>query len=129
MKPVLVCVEDDHDLLEILTEEFRDHGHDVVVAYDGLQGYTAAIEHKPAAVIADIDLPTIDGATMVQRLRANNPDLADIPVIVVSAFADDVKARGTIDAAAYFTKPVDYDALIKTVEDLVTPAPTRLHAV
>ena len=65
----LLVVEDNRDVAKSLTSLLRLWGHDVNVAYDGLQALTAADKNHPEIVLLDLDLPGLDGLAVARRLR------------------------------------------------------------
>jgi two-component system, cell cycle response regulator DivK len=111
MKTVLVVedVELNRDLLgQILEEEYG-----VAFATDGAEGLKKAAELRPDLILMDLSLPVIDGWEATRRLKAD-PELARIPVIVVTAHAmagQEEKARAS-GADDFLSKPVDEEVLL-----------------
>src|SRR5262249_2353065 len=80
-------------------------GFTVVTAADGIDGLARARESHPAAITLDVLMPGVDGWTVLAALKGD-PDLADIPVILVTIM--DEKQRGyALGAGEYMVKPVD----------------------
>lgn len=109
----IVVVEDEADLREILVDELEEMGHDIVQADDGEKGLTVILDQDPDLILADINMPKLNGRELRQRLLKDHPRHASIPFVFMSAFADpqDVSEGMNIGAAHYFTKPLDYDEL------------------
>lgn len=109
----ILCVEDEPDLREMISDELREAGYDVIEAEDGAIALKLAVRHGPDLIVSDITMPNMDGFEMLREIRENHPGLADVPVIFLSALTsrthvlDGVK-RGADD---YLTKPVDFEML------------------
>ncbi len=115
-KRVLV-VDDDRVIQQLLEVNLELEGYEVVAtAADGKEALEKIGELKPDLVILDIMMPKMDGLEVCRRLRAD-PDLADIPVILLSARAQDMDIREGLDigASAYLTKPFDPVELLEVV--------------
>jgi signal transduction histidine kinase len=124
--PVLV-VEDNPDarryVAEALVAEFR-----VETASDGREGIEKAEALRPDAVVTDLMMPGVPGETLVRELRGR-PALADIPIIVLTARADQRQRNALLreGASDYVTKPFDPDELRARVRNVV--AVKRARAV
>ena len=79
--PVLV-VDDDDDVLASLERGLRLSGFDVSTAKDGAEALRSATETRPDAIVLDINMPVLDGVSVVTALRAMDND---VPVCVLSA--------------------------------------------
>ncbi len=82
MTKVLV-VEDDKFLREMISRKLDKEGYEVVQAVDGEMGERKIKEEKPDLVLLDLILPGIDGFDVLERTK-KDPDVADIPVIILS---------------------------------------------
>ncbi|HWM86329.1 MAG TPA: HAMP domain-containing protein [Kofleriaceae bacterium] len=106
---VLLVIEDDVKFAEILMGMARESGFKVVVATRGDTGLALANELRPQAITLDIQLPVMDGFTVLDRLK-RNPRTRHIPVHVISVL--DREERGCcVKAFAYLEKPVTKEAL------------------
>jgi len=114
----IVVVEDEADLREILVEELVDMGHEIAIACNGEEGLTVILDETPDLILADINMPKLDGRELRKLLVSDHPQHAAIPFCFMSAFADkqDVKDGLSTGATHYFTKPIDYGVL----EDWIT---------
>jgi CheY-like chemotaxis protein len=88
----------------------------VETAATGVDGLRRARQLRPAAIILDILLPDIDGWTVLAALK-NEPELADIPVVIVSIL-DEQRSGIALGATAYLTKPIDRERLVAIVSRL-----------
>ena len=119
-KRVLV-VDDDRVIQQLLEVNLELEGYEVVAtAADGKEALDKIAELKPDLVILDIMMPKMDGLEVCRRLRAD-PELAKIPVILLSARAQDMDIREGLEigASAYLTKPFDPVELLEVVGRLV----------
>lgn len=113
---VILIVEDDTNFARVLAGEARGKGFKVLAAPTGEEGIELATKHKPAAIILDINLPGIDGWTVLDQLK-QNPDTRHIPVHMMSAYEETIDAfrKGAI---GYLTKPAQPEALEKAFDKL-----------
>jgi len=75
----IVVVEDEADLREILVEELADMGHEIAIACDGEEGLAVILEHTPDLILADINMPKLNGRELRLALVSDHPDHATIP--------------------------------------------------
>jgi CheY-like chemotaxis protein len=94
-------------------------GHRVLVATTGADALDLAAVERPGLILLDVVLPDIDGMTVLGRLKAD-PDLAAIPVLVLSMLPDDGTGR-RLGAVGYLAKPVAEAVLLERVADVVRP--------
>lgn len=89
-------------------------------AMTGAEGIALAAAHRPDLVMVDLHLPDVDGAEVVQRLRAD-PATRSLRVAVVSADATPGRVEQLLAGGAdlYFTKPLDVGELLATIDDMV----------
>ena len=111
----ILIVDDHQDMRETLAEVLECAGYTVATAANGLDALNYLHAHDcPAVILLDLLMPVMDGREFRTR-QQQDPDLAGIPVIVVSG-ADAIEQRtGSLAAAAYFTKPVDVPSLMRTI--------------
>jgi len=118
--PERILVVEDNEQNRILIRQVLAHqGYEVLEAVDGLMGLAMARQHMPALILLDIQMPVMNGFTVIHELR-NDPEIKKIKVIAVSSFAmkgDREKAlRAGFDD--YVTKPIDtrtFPELVKQV--------------
>jgi signal transduction histidine kinase/DNA-binding response OmpR family regulator len=115
--PGVLVIEDDPSALRLLREYLEPVGYRVRAASDGAQGLALAREHRPAAIVLDVLLPTIDGWEVLRRLK-DDPDLRDIPVIVVTVI-DEREVGLALGAVDYLVKPVGRSALIDCLRRII----------
>ncbi|HEY1416406.1 MAG TPA: response regulator, partial [Myxococcaceae bacterium] len=115
-RPRLLVVDDNLELLSLLTHLFEDAGYDVVSASKGKQALDVARGNAPALAVLDVLLPDIMGYHLADQLRKEFPQL---PVIFVTGVfkggkhAADAKAKH--GAVAWFEKPFEARKLLEAV--------------
>ncbi len=119
-----LVVEDDAAISDTLAEVLRVLGYEPSCCANGRD----ALERlrrgpRPDVILLDLRLPVMDGWEFRVEQR-KDPDLASIPVVVLSA--DGAPKAAAIDADAYLTKPVDFDRLAGTVERVVLAHENRV---
>jgi CheY-like chemotaxis protein len=126
----ILCVEDETGLREDLVEALEDEGYEVAAASNGVEGLQMLVRFMPDLIISDCLMPVMTGAEMLQKIRREYPDFADIPVVFLSAHArkEEIEAGMEVGADAYMSKPVDYDELLVTIARILengapSPAP------
>jgi two-component system, sensor histidine kinase len=108
----VLVVDDNRDGADSMALLLRLHGHDVRVAYDGLEGVNAALSQAPEVVLCDIGLPGLDGFGVAKALR-KDPKTARASLIAITAYGSEQTKRLCQEAGfdRYFTKPVDFTVL------------------
>ena len=121
-KPKILVVEDNADEAQMVKMILEPHGYDVTVAANGQEGLEKAEAEKPDLIVLDVMMPILDGFGMCTKLR-DDPEFEDVPVILLTAVAEHIRdtkypISGVLRAEAeeYLEKPVDPEALVKTVE-------------
>ncbi|WP_327049102.1 response regulator transcription factor [Microbispora sp. NBC_01189] len=118
-KPVRVLVVDDEpDLLGVLTTVLRDEGWDVVDAGDGQEALSTAREFQPDAVLLDIMLPDISGIEVLRRLRAESPRVLVLFLTAMDAAEDRMTAMAA-GADGYMTKPFSIEEVLVRLRRLL----------
>src|SRR6202047_5206595 len=121
--PHLLLVDDDEDILSLLTSFFRKHSHGVSVAENGAEMF-AALEKQPIdLVILDVMLREEDGFDLCRRLRAQS----QVPVIMLTAVADHTDRVVGLEMGAddYLTKPFDQRELLARVRAILRRSADR----
>ncbi len=117
----LLIVEDDPDILKLLQTTLTFKGYRVITARNGREGLDIIRADRPAIVVADIMMPKLDGFGLVHRLRLDR-DTCDIPVVFITATyvaPEDKEFALDIGVTRFLQKPVDLDAFLKTIAELL----------
>ncbi|MEG4625066.1 HAMP domain-containing protein [Microcoleus sp. w1-18aA5] len=113
---VLLIVEDDVNFARILLDMAQEQGFKGLVALRSDIGLAMAREFKPTAIMLDLNLPVMDGWTVLDRLK-HDPSTRHIPVHIVSV--EEGRQRSLqLGAIAYLQKPVSREALSKALTDI-----------
>ena len=111
----VLVVDDDRTVRETLADFFDTLGYSARTAATASEGRQAAATHAPDVVLADLRLPDASGLTLLEALRADDPELG---VIVLTGHADVATAVRAMQQGAldFLEKPVDLDALHAAVQ-------------
>ncbi len=115
---VILCIDDDRDILNLLDKILAGAGYTVIKAGNGRQGLVEARSRQPDLILLDVMMPEIDGFIVCSQLQAN-PDTAYIPVVFLSALVDEADRAKAFAAGAadYLAKPVQKESLLTKVEE------------
>jgi two-component system cell cycle response regulator DivK len=116
----ILVVEDNLQNLRLARLVLERERHTVLEAMDGESGLLLAREARPDLVLMDVQMPGMDGLTVVRMLRAD-PATAGLKVLALTALAMMGDAEGVLAAGcdAYLAKPFQYRELIDTVKRLL----------
>lgn len=117
MKLVLV-VEDEYGNAEVLQLLLESAGYRVATASNGKTAMDLLQGEKPALILSDFMMPTMNGGELGEALR-RQPSLAHIPFIFMSATSEEVVRESFRDYDAFLPKPFDVDTLLRLVARLV----------
>src|SRR5437868_15185729 len=108
----ILVVDDEPANLKLLTVLLSSHGYQVHEATTGEEALEMVAKIRPRLVLADIQLPGMDGLEMTRRLKSN-PETKDTVVVAVTAFAMKGDEQKALDAGCdgYITKPIDVTSL------------------
>jgi DNA-binding response OmpR family regulator len=122
--PMVLCVDDDADVLDFLKEQFSDRGFSVLAATNGLDACVQLARWHPHAVILDLLMPRLGGLGALARIRALAPYT---PVVIMSGVPDmlDVVLRSGFEITAAFLKPVDPGRIATAVMHAQASSPAR----
>ncbi|MBX3448113.1 MAG: response regulator [Planctomycetaceae bacterium] len=121
-----ILVIEDNPVNQDLIQRFLElHGHEVLVASDGLEGLHRARADRDFidVVLMDLSIPEIDGWEVARRLK-DDPLTASLPLIAVTAHAMIGDREKALEAGCdeYATKPIDFPSLFSKIESLLTKA-------
>jgi two-component system chemotaxis response regulator CheY len=119
----MLVVDDSAVIRKILRSQLLHLGYnEVFEARDGGEALFQLQDKKPDLVFLDIHMPDLDGRTFMKEMRSN-PELADIPVIVVTADSSPGQTEVMVNLGAryYLTKPFSADKLRTAIEKATRP--------
>jgi two-component system, cell cycle response regulator DivK len=116
----ILVVEDNPKNLKLVRDVLTYSGYEVIEATSGEDGVRLAGEASPDLILMDLQLPGIDGAEALRRIRASevNPD---VPVVAVTAFAMHEDRERAFEAGfvGYVEKPISVRGLPQQVRDFL----------
>lgn len=120
MSASILAVDDSASLRQAIKIALSGEGYAVTEAEHGQAGLTRADEGDFALIITDLNMPVMDGLTMIRALRAN-PRHAGVPIIFLTTESDaDVKAQArAAGATGWLTKPFNPDQLVTVVKKVL----------
>ena len=116
--PKTVLIVEDNELNMKLFHDLLDaHGYQILEARTGPEALELAEEHRPDLILMDIQLPEVSGLEVTKKIK-ENPNLSEIPVIAVTAFAmkgdeERIRAGGCED---YIAKPISVVSFLEKVK-------------
>ncbi len=118
MKNKVLFVEDEADLLLIVSDTLRKVGYDVVAATDGAEGLKLFRTIDVDIVVADVMMPRMDGFTMAKEIRKLSPT---VPLLFLTAKSavDDIEEGFELGANDYIRKPFELRELIVRIKSLL----------
>ena len=127
MSVSIMVVDDEPDVAELFRQRFRREVrqgqyvmHFAASAEEALGKLDDGVRPELIVVLSDINMPGMDGLALLQEVKRRN---AGLPVIMVTAYGDDERRRTATGygAAAFVTKPVDFDVLKQQLLELAGP--------
>ncbi len=119
-RPIVLVVDDELDLVEMITLNLERNGFAVLAATDGRRALELAQKHRPALILLDVMLPGMEGTEVARRLRAERAT-DQIPIIMLTARTEetDVVVGLTLGADDYVTKPFSMKVLMARVKAML----------
>ena len=113
----ILVVDDEPDIAEMFRQRFRREArqgayvlHFAFSAAQALERLAGDIEPELIVILSDINMPGMDGLSLLREIKTRRPDL---PVMMVTAYGDEERRRQATEAGAlqFLSKPVDFDML------------------
>lgn len=119
MKPILI-IEDEKDIVDLITYHLRQNGFPVIFALDGPSGLEKAQKENPALIILDLMLPSMDGKDICRALKSNSSTKA-IPILMLTAKTEEVDRVVGFELGAddYVTKPFSPKELVLRIKAIL----------
>ena len=128
MSVSILVVDDEPDVADLFRQRFRREAragtyvmHFAASGEEALAKLDDGIRPELIGILSDINMPGMDGLTLLRKIKERHPDL---PVMMVTAYGDDERRRRANDlgASEFLTKPVDFDRLKEQLRLLPTAA-------
>jgi excisionase family DNA binding protein len=119
----ILIVDDDRELNEmlknILSKKFDEH--EFFQAFDGFEAGRLIGEVRPSVILLDIDLPGINGHELCRKIKSDS-QLGSPVIIAISGLDEETDGVRIISegADAFFSKPIDFEKLSNTLQDLIS---------
>jgi len=112
----ILVVEDDQDIMRILTHALTGAGFKVIPAYGGEDAIRKAVLHKPDLVLTDLAMPKVSGVEVIDAIKSD-PATQHIPVVAVTAHVWDsiAQAAGQVGCDGYISKPFSTKQIVQEV--------------
>jgi PAS domain S-box-containing protein len=122
-KPIVLIVDDHPSAIESMVSVLTGEGYQLMSASGGAEALRLTEEVRPDLLLLDVMMPDMDGLTVCRAIRAN-PELAELPVVMVTALDDRESRLAALDAGAddFLSKPVDRAEVrlrVRTATDLL----------
>jgi CheY-like chemotaxis protein len=126
--PIKILIADDEEVvLEIMSRKIASHGYEVITARDGQEAWDKIVSSLPDIIILDLNMPKMDGWSVLTLLRQNPPTKRWLPVIIVSAQNEVESFKKSMDLQAdhYLAKPCQIEAVLKAIRLMLSLVPQR----
>jgi two-component system, cell cycle response regulator DivK len=117
LRGLILVVEDDPDIMRILTHTLTGAGHQVIPAYGGEDAIRKIKLHKFDLVLTDLAMPKVSGVEVIATIK-EDPETQHIPVLAVTAHVWDgiALSAGNAGCDGYISKPFNTKKLLQEVE-------------
>jgi DNA-binding NtrC family response regulator len=114
-RTTVLVIDDDPAMLDLTKYQLYSHGYEVATAATGEQGLKMLEDHRPELALTDLQLPDIDGITLVRKLKEVSPDTE---IIMITGYGSTDRAIEATKAGAFYfiEKPVEFEELFTLVE-------------
>ena len=122
MRAKILVVEDDPDIMRILTHALSAVGHQVIPAYGGEDALRKIKAQKFDLVLTDLAMPNVSGVQVIETIK-KDPETRHIPVVAVTAHIWDgiAQSAGQVGCDGYISKPFSAKQLVQEVEKHLKP--------
>jgi len=124
----ILLIDDDPDVHTLVKKILEPKSYDVVCAYDGDEGLRKVVEERPDLIILDVIMPGKHGFEVCRELKTDEKYhfFSNIPVLMLTVYPEErekmhlsMREGMMMEAEDYLQKPVDPQALVNRVEDLL----------
>jgi signal transduction histidine kinase/ActR/RegA family two-component response regulator len=115
----VLVVDDNADLVEMLSMVVEAAGHDVRKAFDGRSGISAALEYQPDLILLDVGMPDMNGTEVAKELRRHQ-EVAGARIVALTGWGQAEDRQRTADAGFddHLTKPADPERIQQILEEV-----------
>jgi signal transduction histidine kinase/CheY-like chemotaxis protein len=117
--PLVLIVDDDRDVVAVLSETLRKRGFAVAAAYDGAEALAVIEQRHPHLVLLDLRMPKVDGYEVIKRVKSH-PEWGAIPIVVMTGYPIDRSRTDLLDlTVGHFHKPMSPEDIAAKVESML----------
>ena len=120
---VILVADDNDDTRTMFATALKARGYRVVEAGDGEEAINVTMRENPGLLLLDLELPRLDGLSVLRRLR-NELKMIELPVVVVTGYEEHFETAVAGGCDDYLLKPIDFDRL-NTLLDYYLPIEVR----
>lgn len=115
---VILCVDDEVDILELFRDEFLELGFKVLEASNGVEAFEVFKSNKIDCVVSDIRMPGGDGVSFVRNVKDEG---SEVPIFLVTGFSDySAEDLSGLGVNAVIFKPFDLEEVVEMVKNTVS---------
>ena len=116
----ILAVDDSNSMRKLLASTLTEAGHKVTQASDGVEGLALAMKSSFDLVISDINMPNMDGITLLKKLRGL-PAFRVVPILILTTEMDPERKKQAKDAGAtgWLVKPFSPEQILATIRKVV----------
>ena len=121
-KPKILVVDDEQNIVDLISIVLRGEGYDVETALNGLEALKKLQKNLPALVILDVNMPQLDGWSVLSSIRATEETRA-LPVLMCTNkdLVSDVERAEVLGATGYIPKPFEIERVVRKVKQILGP--------
>ncbi len=116
----ILAVDDSESMRQMISFTLKQGGHDIIEAYDGQDALDKAKTKTTDLVLADVNMPRMDGITLIQKLR-KLPNYKHTPMLMLTTESSgDMKTKGkSVGATGWLVKPFNPEQLLATIKKVI----------
>jgi two-component system KDP operon response regulator KdpE len=128
MPKVILIIDDERAIAQLTSMWVKAAGYTPITAFSGESGLAAAALHRPQLILLDIRMPDLDGFEVNRRLQ-DTPELSSIPIVFLSAHAQEAARREALigGAHAFLSKPYEFEDLTTAIRAALRREKKELH--
>lgn len=123
----ILVVDDEPDVVQVVSGRLAREGYEVATAFDGEEALAKFAQFNPDLVLLDLIMPKLNGFEVLKQIREKYTDRWR-PVIIISAQAelDTLRKSYAMEADHYLTKPCAIDVILRGIETMRSLIPLRI---
>lgn len=125
--PLILLADDEPHITHIIAHKLKKAGMEVIVVEDGEMALREAIEHKPDAIVTDLQMPYLSGIELAEQL-SKTPECSSIPIILLTArgYAIEGQVEALPSIRKLLSKPFSAKDLVVSIQKLLNESDEEL---